>query len=648
MKAQNEDKPVFLSIGYSTCHWCHVMERESFEDPGIASFLNEHFISIKVDREERPDVDHVYMEVCRAMTGGGGWPLSIFMTPQKVPFYSGTYFPENDRFGKPGFGRVLAALSDAWKNSREKIAAVGDEILAGLNTPADNEGVVSAETLGEAERQFSRGWDAAHGGFGHAPKFPMPHVLSFLLTRAARKNDADLLRIVESTLTSIYRGGIHDHVGFGFCRYSTDERWLIPHFEKMLYDNALLLTAYSDAYRHTRNELYARAVRRTAEYVHANLTSPEGAFYSAENADSEGEEGRFYVFTKQEFSRILGPDAGLAAEYFGVTREGNFEHGKNVLHCAVEISDWTTGNGLSQGAGSGMIEAARKKLFDARSKRIHPSLDDKVLASWNGLMIAALARASQALGDASYAARANTAADFVLEHMRAPDGGLLRRWRNGEAGIAGFLEDYAFMIWGLVDLYETSFDPSRLEQALYLAERMLEDFSDDDGGLFFTARNSEHLIARTKDCYDGAMPSGNSAAAGVLARLAKLTGNTRLEDRAHAIIRAFGKQLSAHPTEHALLLSALDFLAEPSREIIIAAPKFDDAEPMLALLRSRLLPGTVLLVSETGSRGEALQALAPYTAGKRPIKDSATSYVCRDFACLTPAASVMDLEDLLD
>ena len=444
-RATREDKPIFLSIGYSTCHWCHVMEHESFEDVAVAAFLNEHFVSIKVDREERPDVDHIYMSVCQAMMGSGGWPLTIFMTPGQMPFYAGTYFPKTDRFGRPGFLRALEALATVWRNERHKATAIGEQIRASLeanggSTPS----AMGSDVLSLAVRSFAASYDGAHGGFSVAPKFPIPHALSFLLRMQDRSGDAEVLRMVEQTLRAMHRGGIYDHVGYGFCRYSTDEKWLVPHFEKMLYDNALLAMAYSDAFLVTKNEEYADVLRQIFLYIEREMTSPDGAFYSAENADSEGEEGKFYAFSMREFATIIGGDhADALAEYFGVTPEGNFEHARNVLHVAVDPDDWRSRHGFTVADAAALLEQARARLFDARARRIHPSLDDKVLTSWNGLMIAALAKAGAALNDDRYIRAAARAADFLLATMRTPEGGLLRRSRNGESGIDGFLEDCA-------------------------------------------------------------------------------------------------------------------------------------------------------------------------------------------------------------
>ncbi len=645
-KAEKEDKPIFLSVGYSTCHWCHVMEHESFEDDEVAAYMNEHFVSIKVDREERPDVDHIYMTVCQTMTGSGGWPLSVFLTPSREPYYAGTYFPRDDRYARPGFLRVLRAMSDAWKTDRDKVLGIGGEMRRALNSAAENPRALGADTLDKAGSRFSATFDPVQGGFGAAPKFPMGHALSFLLRRAARTGNEQLAHMARHTLTAMYRGGIYDHVGFGFCRYSTDAQWLVPHFEKMLYDNALLLAAHADLYALTGSGEQERVMREIAAYVLRDLGDPGGAFYSAENADSEGEEGKFYVFTEHEFLKAVGPEYGAAlAEYFGVTAAGNFEHGANVLHIAVDPAAWAAQHGFDERRAAGILEQARQRLYAARAQRVRPSLDDKVLTSWNGLMISALARAGAVLGDPELVHAAVRAAEFILRVLRRDDGTLLHRWRAGSAGIDGFLEDYAFLALGLLDLYDATFDAAHLATAKSILDRMLADFSDGAGdGLFFTARNAEQLISRSKDVYDGAMPSGNSAAAYALARLGRLLGDTRYEDRARAIIETFGTQADEYPTGHTLLLTALDFLTGAPREIVIASHDRHSARPYIEAVQQLLLPGTIALLHETGSAGDSIRALVPFIAAQSPLGDRATVYVCERFECRQP---VQDLESFI-
>jgi hypothetical protein len=649
-KAVREDKPIFLSIGYSTCHWCHVMEHESFEDAEVAAYLNEHFVSIKVDREERPDVDHIYMTVCQAMTGSGGWPLTIFMTPDKKPYYSGTYFPKDDRFGRPGFLRVLQAMRDAWENDRQKVLGIGEQLKSQLQQAMQGEdGDIPEHVLQRAVQAFKTNFDEEFAGFGTAPKFPMGHTLSFMLRRATLTDDAALTddvtlpAMVEKTLLAMYRGGIRDHLGGGFCRYSVDRKWLVPHFEKMLYDNALLLMAYTDAYQVTRNSEFKNIAEEIVRYIRRDMTDANGMFFSAENADSEGEEGKFYVFTHAEFSEAVGADAGMMAEFFGITKEGNYEHGNNILHIAVDPGEWAGNHGLTPPQAADRINAARAGLFAARAARVHPSLDDKLLVSWNGLMISALGQAAQAFDDESFSDMARQAADAILEHLLVEDGTLLHRMRQGKAGIPGFLEDYAFFVWGLLDLYEATFETRYFRAAVSLTNKMLVLFNDDaNGGLFFTANDAEKLIVRTKESYDGATPSGNSVAAYNLVRLARMTGNTAFEARAQAILRAFASQLEQSPTGSTVMLMALDFQVEPGKEIVIAAEDILDASAMATAVRERWEPRSVLLFHPAHGAKE-IERLVSFIKDNNAVDNRPTAYVCRDFACELPVTSVAAL-----
>ncbi len=647
-KARLEDKPVFLSIGYSTCHWCHVMAHESFEDAEVSAFLNAHFVSVKVDREERPDVDHIYMTVCQVMTGSGGWPLSLFLTPDKTPFYSGTYFPKLDRHGRPGLMRVLETLHDAWRNDRVKILSISAELHEQLAAAAKHQGgEIPDDVLERAVLTFKRSYDEAFGGFSAAPKFPMGHMLSFLLRCATDAHDDELLRMVEHTLLRMHRGGICDQIGGGFCRYSVDRRWLVPHFEKMLYDNALLLMAYTDAYQITGRAAYRTVAEEIIEYVRRELTDPRTLFYSAENADSEGEEGRFYVFTKTEFDAVAGAQADMLAEYFGIAEAGNFEDGKNILHIAVDPDEWARRHGVALDDALVLVAETRRALFAARARRVHPSRDDKILASWNGLMIAALARAGQAFDEARLVSFAAEAAEALLARMRTDDDRLLHRLRGDDAGIPGFLEDYAFVVWGLIDVYEATFDSRFLRHALALTDRMLALFHDDaDGGLFSTAHDAEVLIIRAKEAYDGALPSANAAAAYDLARLARLTGRVAYEERAEAITRAFGTALGQHPAGSTVMLTALQFMRGSGQEIVLAGKDREDVAAMARALRTRWLPRNVLLFRPAGHADEII-ALAPFVADMVPKHSEATAYVCRGFACELPVGSVEEMLALL-
>ncbi len=595
--AREQDKPIFLSIGYSSCHWCHVMEHESFEDEAVARLLNEHFISVKVDREERPDIDNIYMKVCQAMTGSGGWPLTVFMTPGGKPFFAGTYFPKQSKYGRPGMLELVPHMASLWKNDRERLDQISEHATVALESFAftGDDRKLSDKLLATAYSRLEASYDEVHGGFGGAPKFPTPHQLSMLLRYWDRSGDARALEIVGTTLRKMYGGGIYDHLGRGFHRYSTDQMWLVPHFEKMLYDQAMLAIAYLETHQATGNTFYGAVAEEIFDYVVRDLTSPEGGFYSAEDADSEGEEGTFYVWTKDEITEALGEkDSRIFCERFGVTGHGNFE-GKNVLHISSDT-----------GAGEGSLETMKEKLLTIRSKRPRPMLDDKILTDWNGLMIAALAKGARVTGNPGYASAAAKAAGFILSGMRTSEGRLLHRYRDGESAIPGYLDDYAFLTWGLVELYEATFEARWLSEALKLADEMTGLFGDSDkekGGFYFTGSDAEKLIVRTKEIYDGAVPSGNSVAALVLLRLGRMTGRTDLESAADALMKEFSGQLAGSPTAYTQMLIALDFALGPGAEYVIAGERSDDdTESMIRLLAERFMPGSVTMHRPSESR----------------------------------------------
>ncbi len=576
-RARAEDKPIFLSIGYATCHWCHVMEHESFEDPEVAALLNEHFVSIKVDREERPDIDHVYMTVCQMVTGSGGWPLTVVMTPDRQPFYVGTYFPKESVYGRPGMLELVPALATAWRDEREAVLESAQratnalqDVGQGLSGPDPGK-----EALEEAYRGLSREFDPLHGGFGGAPKFPTPHQLTFLLRYWKRTGDAHALDMVETTLQAMRRGGVYDHVGFGFHRYSTDARWLVPHFEKMLYDQALLAIAYVETYQATGKAEYARTAREIFEYVLRDMTAPGGGFYSAEDADSEGEEGLFYLWTVAQVREILDEDqAQLFVQTYNLTSQGNFSEeasqrrtGRNIPHLTRPLADLAADRGMTEDQLRRKLDDARGQLFAVREARVHPLKDDKILTDWNGLMIAAFALGAQALDELRYAEAATRAADFALGNLRSADGRLLKRSRGGEAGLPAHLDDHAFMAWGLLELYEATFDVRYLEQAGVITGQMIELFWDEEaGGFYLTADDGEELLVRSKEIYDGALPSGNSVAAMVLLRLARSRGEPSLEARSAAIFRAFSRALNRAGRGHTQLLQALVLATDDSRD----------------------------------------------------------------------------------
>jgi len=653
-RARAEDKPVFLSVGYATCHWCHVMAHESFEDDEVARVLNESWVSIKVDREERPDVDQVYMAACQALTGQGGWPLSAFLTPEGKPFYAGTYFPKTGRFGRPGFIDLLGMLAEKWRTEREIVIKAADQltgVLAGPEPGPVSDAAPGLESLEKAYTHLARSFDPQWGGFGQAPKFPMPHQLTFLLRWHRRRPDSQALEMVEKTLAAMRHGGIFDQVGLGFHRYSVDEKWLAPHFEKMLYDQALLAMAYLEACQVTGQDFYARTAREIFEYVRRDMTSPEGGFYAAEDADSEGREGLFYLWRPEEVVDVLGEEgARIFSRFYDVTDQGNFEDQTSIPRITVPAEAFARREGLTLEELEGRLDEDRQKLFARREGRVRPLKDDKILTAWNGLMIAALAKGAQILGREAYARDAARAASFILSRMKTGQGGLLRRYRLGDAALPGYLDDYAYFVWGLIELYEATFDPAWLEEALALSKTMEAWFGDEDGGgFYFSGRGNEELIARKKEAYDGALPSGNAVAALNLLRLGRMTGDPGLEALADKTIRAFAGQLIEYPGAHAFFLQALDFAIGPAREIVIAGdPEAPDSVAVVQAVRKRFQPGRVLLFKPDGEAGRRLAELAPFVREMGPEDGRATVYVCQDHACRRPVSDPGLLSEVLE
>ncbi len=653
-RAKEEDKPIFLSIGYATCHWCHVMAHESFEDAEVARLLNQSFVSIKVDREERPDIDQVYMSVCQALTGQGGWPLSIFMTPEGNPFFAGTYFPKDSRAGMVGFTVLLTRISSLWQNDREKILHGSAEIRQAIQqgTQVENTGAaLDAGVLKKAYEQMHQSFDEEWGGFGRAPKFPTPHHLTFLLRWHKRSQEPQAGNMVEKTLKAMRHGGIFDQIGFGFHRYSVDERWLVPHFEKMLYDQALLAMAYTEAYQALGKPEYAGTVREIFSYVLRDMTSPEGGFYSAEDADSEGQEGLFYVWTPREVRKHLGEKMGdLFCRFFGITPEGNFEEGTSIPHISVPLPIFAGQEKMDVQELERALQCGKEKLFEAREKRVHPLKDDKIITSWNGLMIAALAKGAQALQDDGYAWAARRAADFLLEKMRTSHGRLYRRYRHGHIAYPGFLDDYAYLVWGLIELYEATFEVRYLEKAVHLNQIMIELFGDaEKGGFYFTGQENEMLIARPKEIYDGAVPSGNSVAALNLLRLARMTGKVIWEKKADQLLQVFSSAVADVPMACTQLLIALDFVVGPTKEMVIAGdPQEEMARAMIALLHRKFVPNKVVLLRQEGEAGKDLTALSPFVAGMIPVGKKPAVYLCARFACRSPLTDLPALESALE
>jgi uncharacterized protein YyaL (SSP411 family) len=659
-KAEKEDKPIFLSIGYATCHWCHVMEHESFENPDVAALMNETFINIKVDREERPDIDQVYMTVCQMLTGGGGWPLTIIMSPDKRPFYAATYIPRESRHGRIGMLDLVPRVSKLWETNRDGIRGSSEQIVAALEKMESRSsgGALKPTVIDDAFSQLEERFDSTHGGFGSAPKFPSPHNLVFLTRYWRRTGNEEALAMVSRTLERMRLGGVYDQVGFGFHRYSTDSEWLVPHFEKMLYDQAMLVLAFTEAWLATSNPVFERSVREVLTYVLRDMTSSEGGFYSAEDADSEGEEGLFYLWSTDEIERILGEnDAAFAVAVWNLESEGNYNDevrgtrtGRNIPHVDRSHADLATHLEMEPEAFESRLEAIRSRLFEIREKRIHPLKDDKILADWNGLMAAAMAFAGRVFDEPEWIEASQKAAKFVLEAMQSEDGRLLHRFRDGDASIPAFLDDYVFMTTAMLELYDATFDTTYLEHALKLQQQTHELFWDTKGsGFFFTADDNEELLVRQKEIYDGAIPSGNSMAADNYVRLAGLTSDTEFLQGADHIFAAFSNEANQLPSAHSQLISALQRGAGPSLEVVIAGePGSDDTTTLIRTVRQMYLPQAAVLLVPPGESGEIIRKLAPFADSYEPVDGKAAAYVCRDFTCQLPTTDPAKLKDLLE
>jgi uncharacterized protein YyaL (SSP411 family) len=647
-RAKDENKPIFLSIGFATCHWCHVMARESFENPQTAEILNEHFVCIKVDREERPDLDEIYMKAVQMMAGTGGWPLSVFLTPDLKPFYGGTYFPPEPLHGLSAFNDLLRTIADSWRTKREQLERSSEEVIRLVREiyqhkpPVGVEEALSADLLDNAYEQLVLQFDSTYGGFGaevaawsvKKPKFPLPSYLSFLLRYHYRTQEDYALKMVTKTLQGMARGGIFDHLGGGFHRYSTDNRWLVPHFEKMLYDNALLARVYTETYQVARDSFFAQIAHRTLEWVLREMTDPEGGFYSAVDADSAGLEGAFYVWDPEEIKSVLGKEQGEAlCRYYGVTRQGNFERGKSVLYRAEAAEDFDEAT----------LQTSRQKLLEARSTRIRPATDDKIITGWNGLMISAFAVGYRVFRERRYLDAATSAARFIIGNLR-DDGQLLRRYRDGEASIPGTLEDYAYLVAGLLDLYEASFESHWLREALQLTDAMTELFWDEaDGGFFSNRADAAELAVAIKDAYDGPIPSGNSVAAQNILRLAALTDDVELKKRAETIFRVFRATLEQSPREHTQMLCAVAFSLSSPAQVVLASRDREEAQAFAAELGRHFLPHNVVAFSQPGVTESELSELTPLISGKVAIEGKPTVYICGNYTCNAP---ITDLEDL--
>lgn len=650
-RARAEDKPILLSIGYSSCHWCHVMERESFMDEETARLMNEWFVNVKVDREERPDVDSVYMAAVQALTGRGGWPMTVFLTPTGEPFWGGTYFPPVPRHGLPAFRDVLRGVARAYRERPDDVRHDARQLRAALEATARIQAPVTAlepTLLDEAYRGVARLYDVVHGGFGGAPKFPQPMTLEFLLRHHARTGEPGALDIVRRTLLAMARGGIHDQIGGGFHRYSVDAQWLVPHFEKMLYDNALLAMAYLRAYQVTREPWMRAVAESTLDYVHREMTSPEGAFYSAQDADSEGVEGKFYVWTPDEIDEVLGPENGrLVRDYYGVTEPGNFE-GANILHVPEDLEVFARAQGISTDELEAVLQHARGALYQARARRVWPARDEKAVTAWNALMLRTLAVAARVLGRQVDRDAAVRNAEFILGELYR-DGRLFRTWRDGRARIDAFLEDHALLADALLSLYEATFDIRYAAAARSLVDEVLDRFWDDGQGQFHDGhRDDPHLVVRPREVSDNATPSGNSAATMALLRLAAFTGESRYADVAERVLRSMAALPRRAPLMFGYLLAALDsYLATPTEVVIAGEPDAPDARSLLDVVDERYRPNTIIALRRP-DEPETSERVLPLLAGRFPVGGAAAAYVCERFVCNRPVTDAHALRTELD
>ncbi len=648
-KAKAEDKPVFVSIGYSSCHWCHVMEKECFDDEEVANLMNAAFVCIKVDREERPDLDAAYMAVCQAMGRSCGWPLNIMMTPRKNPFFAASYIPKYSRSGLTGMMDLISQVTQIWKLRRAELEIVGVDIKSRIEAFEKRipESALGKDVLDDAYEKLALDFDGENGGFGGAPKFPRPHTLLFLLRYWRRSNEENALAMTEKTLRQMRLGGIFDQLGFGFHRYSTDAQWLVPHFEKMLYDQALLVLAYTEAYQVTGAGKFKLTAKEITDYVLRDLAAPEGGFYSAEDADTEGEEGKFYLWTLEEIRKAVQPeDADLAVRLFGVELEGNYfdapggrQNGKNILHFPKPLEQIASESSSTLDELIVRLGRIRNALFAARKKRVPPAKDEKVLTDWNGLMIAALARASQVFGEQRYLQAAVKAADFILDNVKGEDGVLYHRYAKGERAVEAFVDDYAFLVFGFIEVYEASFEDKYLQAASALTKAMAAKFWDEkEGGFYFTAKSAEDVMPRMKQVYDGAVPSGNSVALLNMLRLARLTNDTAYDELTSKIVKVFAEEVKGAPQAYTFMLTAVDFAVGPTYNIVLVGDlKEKDTQDMRAALRKQYLPNTTISLQPPSHAG----------LGYEKIDGKATAYVCRDQTCMPPTNNAYRMLELL-
>ena len=648
-KAKKENKPVLLSIGYSACHWCHVMERESFENEKIAALMNELFVNIKVDREERPDLDEIYMNAVQMLTGRGGWPMTMFLTPEGKPFYGGTYFPPEDRQGMPGFPRILQGVAQAYRERPADVEKSVAQILETLHHMAESqpsENDFAPGIIAESCEKIARAYDSENGGLGQAPKFPNPGVYELFLRYYSESGDERYLTMVAQTLSKMAQGGIYDHVGGGFHRYSVDAKWLVPHFEKMLYDNAQLLRIYSQAYLITREPLYKTVVEESARYLLREMHQPEGGFYSTQDADSEGDEGKFFVWTLAEIDALLGAEDGeVFARMYDVTEDGNFEE-KNILHPILTVDQASKFFRKEKSEIEALIARTKEKLFTAREKRIKPFRDEKIIAAWNGLLLSGLAEAIKITGASSCLEASRRTVEFIFGRMFR-DGYLLHVYKDGQAKLRGYLDDYAFVALGLLDLYEVLLDRSLIDRAMELADIMLREFWDErGGGLFYTGKSHEPLISRAKPVFDASIPSGNAIAAQLLLRLYHLVGAEDYHTRAETILRSYYDAMVSQPFGFAHMLCALDQYLHPAQEIVIVGERSDArTTDLIKEIHSLYLPNKAVLIF---APGESLEKVSPLMVGKQQIDGRPTAYVCQNFTCSAPVTSWAELKPLLE
>jgi uncharacterized protein len=626
-RAKRENKPIFLSIGYSTCHWCHVMERESFEDEEVANLLNKNFVSIKVDREERPDIDSLYMRVCQMMTGQGGWPLTVFLTPDKKPFYAGTYFPKHSKYGRPGMLDLLPQIANAYKSNPQRIDKITSQLTEALQErpEAQTSKGIQETHLHEAYNGLLRQFDAIYGGFGQPPKFPLPHQHLFLMRYYYWTGNKQALQMVTKTLDAMLDGGIYDQLGSGFARYSVDGKWLVPHFEKMLYDQALMLFALTEAYQITKNERYKQVIKEVVSFIQREMTDSQGAFYSAIDADSEGEEGTYYIWSKQEVIDLLGPKEGeVFCDVFNMTEQGNFE-GKNILNLIrTSLEKLASNHNISIDQVEKIIQHGKKTLFERRQQRVYPHVDDKVLTSWNGLMIAALAKAGAALKEATFLQMANRALQFIEQHLWT-ESGLKARYRDGEVKYQAYLDDYAFLLWAYVELFQAEGQSTYLHQAIKLYREMMNRFWDPNGGFYFTDENGEQLLVREKQWYDGAIPSGNGIASYQLWRLYKLTNDEQMFTTVKQLLQAAANEVTHYPSGYLCTVQTAMALSHGGEEVVVSGKDERKDEELFQWLRTSFLPFTVFQKQEDVSKQWTVQ-------------------ICQQFVCQQPVHTVEEVK----